>query len=137
MIYQHLGAPAALRVLVQALVDEVLELWRPLGWDARGLILNNIEEHSRVVLRDVGWLTLRQFDTKYSQWPHIYLVGVFSSAFDQLRSHPADSADFTLTTFLLLGQNYRVAKVGKFNLAVGFDEDIIRLDIPVDDVLPV
>ena len=64
VINEHFGAPAALGVLVQALVDEVLEIWGPLRRDPWRLILHDIKQDACVVLRDVGRLALGQLDAE-------------------------------------------------------------------------
>jgi len=89
------------------------------------------------MLTDVGRLSLRQLDGEDAEGPHIDLVIVLASAFYKLGCHPAHGSYFRLATLLLLGQNHSVAEVSKFDLSVGLDEDVVRLDIPMDNVLSV
>ena len=116
MVDKHVTGPATLRIFVEALVDEVLELGRPLGRDARWLVLHNIEEYTCVVLGDVGRLTLCQLNSKDSERPNIDLVVVLGSTLDQFRGHPADGADFRGAALLLLSQDDCVAEIGQLNL---------------------
>ena len=62
VIDEHLRRPAPLHILIEALVDEVLEVGRPLRLNFRWLILNDVEEDSRVVLGDVGRLAHGKLD---------------------------------------------------------------------------
>ena len=50
VVDQHLTVPTTLHVLVQALVDEVLEVGAPLGRYFGWLVLHNVEQNARVML---------------------------------------------------------------------------------------
>ena len=59
MIYYHLGAPALLRILLQALIDEILELLRPyIGGNSRRLTLHYIEKYAGLLFVDVWRFTV-------------------------------------------------------------------------------
>ena len=82
MIDEHLRRPAPLHILIEALVDEVLEIGRPLRLNFRWLILNDVEENSRVVLGDVGRLAHGKLDREDAERPDIDLVVVLAAALD-------------------------------------------------------
>ena len=42
-----------------------------------------------------------------------------------------------MSTLLLLGKNNGVTEVGEFDLSICLDEDVVRFDVSVDDVLSV
>ena len=90
-----------------------------------------------MVLWNVRRFTLGKLNGENAQRPDIDFVAVLTTAFYQLWSHPADCADFALTALLLLGEDNCVPKVSQFDLSIRLDEDVVRLDIPVDNVLPV
>ena len=135
MVYHHFCAPALLWVLLQALINEILELGGPVWRDARRLALNYIEQDASLLLRDVRRLALRQLYREDAERPDVDLVRVAASALDQLRRHPANGADFTLAALLLLRQHHGVAKVRQLDLAVGLAKDVVGLDISVNDIV--
>jgi len=137
MVDQHLGGPATLHIFVEAFVNEVLEVRRPLSRNSGGLVLYDVKEDASVMFTDVGRLSLRKFDGEDAKGPHIDLVTVLASAFYKLGCHPAHGSNLRLATLLLLGQNHSVAEVSKFDLSVGLTENVVRLDVPMDDVLSV
>ena len=76
MIYEHLCSPAPVHILVEALVDEVLEVGRPRLFDSRWLFLYDVEDHSRLVLINVGWFAHGKFMREDAERPDIDLVVV-------------------------------------------------------------
>ena len=76
MIYEHLCSPAPFHLLFEALVDEVLEIGRPRLFDSRWLFLYDVEEHTRMVLRNVGGLAHGKFQREDAERPDIDLVVV-------------------------------------------------------------
>ena len=97
MLQEFLSRPSLGRVLIQTLPDEVLELSRPLGIDGRWVFLYDIIEHTRVMLCDVGWLSLSKLDSENTEGPDVNLVGVLLVllSLDQLWGHPADGSNLT------------------------------------------
>ena len=88
-----------------------------------------------MVLRNVGGLAHGKLNREDAKRPDIDLVIVLSATFNQFRGHPTDRANFTLTTLLLLGEDNCVSKIGKFDLTVSFDKDVVGFNVTVDDVL--
>ena len=82
VIDEHLGRPAPFHIFIEALVDEVLEVGRPLRLNFRWLILNNVEEDSSVVLGDVRWLAHGELDREDAERPDVDLVVVLAAALD-------------------------------------------------------
>ena len=80
MIDEHLRSPAPVHILVEASVNKVLEVGRPLLFDSRGVLLDDIKEHSRMVLRNVGRLAIGKFQCEDAERPDIDLVVVRFSA---------------------------------------------------------
>jgi hypothetical protein len=56
------------------------------------------------------------------------------SAFNQLRSHPADSADFSLTQHVLVSQLDSIAEVSQPDISFTVKQNIITLDVPMDNM---
>ena len=84
---------------------------------------------------DVGRIAIRKFECEYPIAPNVDFCIVAAITLDEFRGHPADRANFTLTTLLLLGEDNCVSKVGKFDLTVSFDEDVVGFNVTVNDVL--
>ena len=97
--------------------------------------MNDVEEHTRMVFRNVGWLAHGKLNRKDAERPDINLVIVLTATFNKFRGHPADRANFALATLLLLGEDDCVSEISKFDLTVGFDKDIVGFNVTVDDVL--
>ena len=76
MIYEHLCSPAPFHLLVEALVDEVLEIGRPRLFDSRWLFLYDVEDHTRLVLINVGRFAHGKFMREDAERPDIDLVVV-------------------------------------------------------------
>ena len=79
MIYEHLCSPAPVHILVEALVDEVLEVGRPLLLDFGWLILNDVVEHTHMVFSNVGRLAHGKFNREDAERPDInlFIVRIF------------------------------------------------------------
>ena len=127
MLQEFLSGPSLGGVLVQTLLDEVLELCRPLGIDGRRVLLYDIIEHTRVMLSDVGWLSLGKLNSENAEGPDVYLVGVLLVllGLDQLGCHPADSANLTCPCLLLLCEHDSVPKVSQLDLSVLLAKDVV------------
>ena len=82
MIDEHLGRPAPLHILFKATVDEVLEVGRPFRLNFRWLILNDVEKHSGMVIRNVGGLAHGKLNREDAKRPDIDLVIVLTATFN-------------------------------------------------------
>ena len=125
MVYHHFDAPALIWVLLQALINEILEIGGPMWSDARWLALNYIKEYATLCLVDVRRLALGQLYRENAQRPNVHLARVTGSTLDQFRRHPADSTYFAFTDLLLLRQHNSVPKVRKFDITVFLDKDVV------------
>jgi len=86
-------APPLLRVLEEALCDEVLEDGGPALFDRGWGFLDDVHDHTVLRLADVGRVAISQLHCEDSETPDVDLGVVPSFTFNKLRGHPADSAN--------------------------------------------
>lgn len=86
-------------------------------------------------LVDIWWVSIGEFHGKNSIAPYVDLGIVASLSSYQLGRHPADRTHLGRPNVPLLRQLGRIAKIGQFHLPVFVNENVVRLDIPMNDVL--
>jgi hypothetical protein len=87
------------------------------------------------MLRDVWGLSVGDLHSEDAKGPHVDLVVVGVLTLDELGCHPADGADLRLAATGLAGEHFGVSEIGQLDRAVGFNKDVVRLDVAMDDVL--
>ena len=104
-------APPKLRVLEEALCDEVLEDGGPALFDRGWGFLDNVHDHAVLGFADVGRVAISKLHCEDSKTPDVDLGVVPSFAFNKLRGHPADSAHLGRASISFSCQLGRVAKI--------------------------
>ena len=132
---EHVSSPALLNVFVEALVDEVLELRRPLLADSRHLSVDDIVKDPMLMLAYPGRVSLSQFICKDAERPNVNFDVVRPSKLNHLRSHPTRCSNSLRAVLTLLGQHCGVVKARQLKLSILSNKDIVRFDISVDSVL--
>ena len=83
---------SSLRVLSQALFDEIGEEGRPLAGYRRWLQAHNVENDLALTLLDVRWIAIGHLVGEDAKTPDVDLAVIFFLSLDELRCHPADRA---------------------------------------------
>ena len=104
MLKKGLSRGPLLRVLDQALPDEVLELSGPSTINWRRRLFDYIKDYSVLWLIDIGRIAISHLHGEDPQAPNINTRLVSSLSLDQFGSHPAHSTDLTRTSIPLLRQ---------------------------------
>ena len=89
--------------------------------------MNDVKEHTGVVLSNVRRLALSKLDSEDTKRPDIDLVRVLLVllGFDELWSHPADGTDFTGSALLLLSEHNCITEIRQFDLTIFLAENVI------------
>ena len=127
MFEKLLTRPSLGWIFVQAFLYKVLELSRPFGINGRWVFLDDIIEHTSVMLCDIGWLTLCKLDCENTKRPDIYFVRILFVffGFNQLWCHPADSTYFTCSCLLLLSKHNSITKVSQFDFTIVLTQNVV------------
>jgi len=82
------------------------------------------------------WLASCQFIGEATQSPNVYLLCVEGAIHDLWRN-PGWSAALRLSVLLLFAQEYAETKISQFDLTIGSDQNVVRLDVSVQDIFVV
>ena len=130
-----LDAPSLLRVLDEALLNEVRECRTPFVWNALDRVVDyRIEQVFQVFGAIVERrITLSQLKGEATVRPYVNFgrVGVALGDFGR---NPTRCALLSLAILLLLGKEHAETHICNFDIAVGSTKDIVRFDIPVQNV---
>ena len=121
-----LDGPSLLRVLDEALFNEVSKAVTPLGWDALNRFVDYSVKQSLQVLSTImeRWITFSQLKREASERPHVNLCRV-CVALGDLGRDPTWSAFLSLAILLLLGQEDAKAHVCYLDVALFIAENIV------------
>lgn len=134
MLQQLRGRRSLLRVLRQAQRNKGLKFFGPAGVDTRRFLLHDVEDHTTLGFADVGRVAVRHLHRENAKRPDVHLCSVLALAANQLWGHPADGADLALAAGFLLSQLHCVAKICQLYLALGIEQQVVRLNVSVDNV---
>ena len=98
-----LEAPSLSRILDEALLNEVSESIRPLGWNPWHLLIDDLIEKQVDVLSvcSVRWLACCKLKSKAAVRPNVNFFGI-GHTFCDFRRHPRRSAFLSLSVLSLL-----------------------------------
>lgn len=135
---EFLGSSARLDVDAQADAEESLELLGELLGllEARGAVGGDEVEGLEGLLVEVGRLGLDHLDGHDAQRPDVDFAAVLL-LLDDFGRHPVGRADHGGALGALLRQFGAEAEVGDFHVAARGEQDVVRFDVAVDDVLGV
>lgn len=137
MLQHLLDVESIVLVLLEAIVDEVLEVGRPaVPVDlAMVLVLNGVNEVSSLE-RSEGRLSSGQLKGVATIAPNVNLLAVKLASVD-LGSNPVESTALCLPLRILVAEKGAEAEVRKLDLSIGTAEDVVTLDVTMQDVLGV
>ena len=129
-------APALLGVLDKALGDEVLEGRAPFCWDAFDRLVDHSIEQQLQVFRPImeRRIALGQFECEAPVRPDVHLRRI-SVSLGYLRRDPARCTFLRMSVLLLLSQEDTEAQIGNLDIAVWTNQDVIRFNISMNNVL--
>lgn len=112
VLEQLLGRGSFVRILLEAMGDEILELLGEVALQCRRTILRDEEEHAHWMKIGIRWLALGHFYGRNAQRPNVGL-GVIAGLLDNFGGHPEGGAHECVALRHLISQLASHAKVGQ------------------------